>query len=157
MKLALKTISLYGAWFILFASPKSKVYSKEINVTNKIKYSKREDSEKYINLTAVSLDIKDKNKDIQTYFVDYNEDIEMAMKESVEKQIRQAEKVEARKSKKKKEDVNYLNKDNTIKSDNTVLSDQIFKTLKKTGFIDTVNKVFQDNNNKCCLCIYPNG
>jgi hypothetical protein len=141
------TILLYGAWFILFASPKSKVYSKEINVTNKIKYSKREDSEKYINLTAVSLDIKDKNKDIQTYFVDYNEDIEMAMKESVEKQIRQAEKVEAKKSKKKKEDVNYLNKDNTIKSDNTILSDQIFKTLKKTGFIDTVNKVFQDNNN----------
>jgi len=141
------TILLYGAWFLLFGLEKTKVYQSEVNVVNKIKYNKRQENEKYINLSAISLDIKDKTKDIQTYYLNYKEEIEVAMEEAVLKQTKQQEKADAKKSKKNKEEVNLLNNNKEIKSDNTILAGQIYKTLKKTEYMDTVNKVFQDNNN----------
>jgi hypothetical protein len=139
-----------GYGFIFSRTPKQFEYKKNIELINNIKYNKRSDSEKYVNIDVIKLDIKDKTKDIQSYgvFVGTNDDVAMKMEEAVANRQKYNEKQEAKKQKRKKKEVNYLsNSENAIKSDDSKLSLEIYKTLKTTGYIDTVNKVFQDDNN----------
>ena len=63
-------------------------------------------------------------------------------------------KEEKKKIKNNKKDVKKLVSDedkNQIKTDDTEYSYELYKTLKETKFIDTVNKIFNDQNNTIVL------
>lgn len=138
---------LYG---LLFSGiPKTFVYDKNLKLENSTKLEYRAESQKYINLSSISLNIKDKNKDLQDYYISSNGDIYANIDKAVADRNSSIEKAEVREQKKaqKKGKKNYLVNNNEVKSEDTEFSESIFKTLKKTGYIDTVNKVFQDNNN----------
>jgi len=145
--LALDIPLMYG---LLFSGvPKTYIYDKNLKFENSIKLENRIDSQKYINLSSISLNIKDKKKDLQDYYINSKGDIYANIDKAVANRATSMEKAEVREQKKsqKKGKKNYLVNDNEVKSEDTEFSESIFKTLKKTGYIDTVNKVFQDNNN----------
>lgn len=142
-----------GYGFLTLYVPKTFNYKKDLKFDNKIRYTKRESTEKYIDLSSIKLNIKDKNKDLQDYYVKYKGDldanIEMAKVNRTTSMEKEA--LKAEKKARKKGTQNVLNANNELKSEDTEFSECIYKTLKKTEFIDTVNKVFQDDNNTLVL------
>lgn len=119
------------------------------------KYSTKAANEKFLHLEAIKLDIANKDKDLKDYFgIPYSansaklmEEIEQAEKT----RFKQEQKQETREAKKKKKKKSLLANDNRVNYDNTVFSERVFKTLKRTGYVDTINKVFADNNNTVVL------
>lgn len=140
---------------ILFdVAPKSKFYN--FNTVNNLspvyKYTNKTSDEKYIQLEAIRLSVTDKNKDLRDYFnVAYSPDIMEAFSNAERNTLRVEEKQEAKNMRKKKSNKKLLEEEKGIEFDDTKFSDVVFKTLKKTGYIDTVNKVFQDYNNTIVL------
>jgi S1-C subfamily serine protease len=127
----------------MFAYPsvnQFKVGNPEINrpVTNK-----------YISLDAIGLKITDKDKDIRTYSgIFYSDNITKAIEDeekSADKRFSKAEDKQLKKNKGKAKKT--LDDDKKIEFDDTKYSADIFKTLKSSGYIDTVNKVFLDHSN----------
>lgn len=119
------------------------------------KYSTKAANEKFVHLEAIKLDIANKEKDLQDFFgIAYSANPARVMEE-IEKaesaRLKQEQKQEAREAKKKKKKKSLLTDDNKVNYDNTIFSEIIFKTLKRTGYVDTVNKVFADNNNTVVL------
>lgn len=108
-------------------------------------------SDKYIDISSIKLDIKNKKKDINEFYLDYSptlyKDIEKAEKERSYEQ----EKAETKAAKKKKKKTLQDEEEVKIASDDSKFSFSIYKTLKMTGFVDTVNRVFADNNNSLLL------
>lgn len=147
-------------WYIESSMPSEKtfMYNKEQKLSSKSKLISKTENDKYIDLDAIKLDIKDKNVDIVEHFVLYSENpTELAknMKEAEVDHKEMLQKNALKKAKKelKKGKVKTLNEDSEkeIKYDDTKFSVNVFKTLKNTGFIDTVNTVFKDNNNTLSL------
>ncbi|MBP5984034.1 MAG: trypsin-like peptidase domain-containing protein [Fluviicola sp.] len=129
-------------------------YLPDWHLENKYKLDKRLETEKYIDLLAIKLNINDKNKDIQDYFIESKGDIyEMIDKAVLENKIinEKLEKKNNKKAPKQNKLINSKLNENQIKSNDTEFSKNIYKLLKKTEFIDTVNNVFQDNNNTIVL------
>jgi S1-C subfamily serine protease len=122
-------------------------YNKIQDVSNSVKLVNKTESMKYIDLTAIKLNIKDKNKDLKNYSISYSKDIitdmEKEQKKVDDNELKQSKK-EIKKNGNKK---TFEEEDNKIVYDDTKFSENIYKTLKKTGFVDTINKVFSDNNN----------
>ncbi len=104
---------------------------------------------KYISLDAIGLKIENKEKDIKIYTGIANSDnliktIEAHEKAVDSKQTKQEEKtLKKNKGKVKKK----LGEDDKIDFDDTKYSVDIYKSLKSSGYIDTVNKVFLDQSN----------
>lgn len=134
---------------LLSGLPKTFEYDKNLKFENSIKLGIRTESQKYINLSSIRLNIKNKNKDLQVYYISSKGNVYANIDKAVADNAINMQKAEIREQKKveKKGKKNYLVNDNEVKSEDTEFSEIIFKTLKKTGYIDTVNKVFQDNNN----------
>lgn len=134
-------------------------FDKEINLKQNLEDCKlinRTNNDKYINISNISLNIKDKNKDLKFIDVTYDKDnLKQAMETAelkVDAKAKKAEEKAEKKKKKKNKDSKTLDdEEKDIKYGDTQYSDAIFRTLKKTGFIDTVNKIFQDNNNTLVL------
>lgn len=132
-------------------------YKSVWQLENKYKLDKRLETEKYIDFTAVKLNINDKNKDLQEYYIYSKGEVADMIDEAVSERKKYSEindKKTAKKTAKKGTNQNKLtnNKnENQIKSDDTEFSNNIFKLLKQTEFIDTTNNVFQDNNNTLVL------
>ncbi|MBA3901811.1 MAG: trypsin-like peptidase domain-containing protein [Bacteroidetes bacterium] len=118
---------------------------------NKLIY--KTENEKYINISNIKVDIIDKDKDYSYLntshsFDDLNLKLEkLEIENSIDLVKQDAKNV------KKKKDVEKLEnpEETSIKFENTVFTEQIFKTLKTTGYIDTVNRFFLDVNNTIYL------
>lgn len=135
-------------------------YPKEINMSNQIFYDKRDSLQRYIKVNAIKVDIKDQTKDIKVYYVDDQEDIDAKLYEEIE--LRKKNDAEAlrkeqeRLDKLKKKKKNQLSPSSTLNqkkdgksifTDDTRFSEDLFNILLETGYVDTVNRIFQDDNN----------
>jgi S1-C subfamily serine protease len=135
-------------------------YPKEINVSNQIFYDKRDSLQRYIKVNAIKVDIKDQTKDIKVYYVDDQEDIDAKLYEEIE--LRKKNDAEAlrkeqeRLDKLKKKKKNQLSPSSTLNqkkdgksifTDDTRFSEDLFNILLETGYVDTVNRIVQDDNN----------
>jgi serine protease Do len=135
--------------------PKFYRFSKINDLPASYKYAAKAANEKFVHLEAIKLDIANKDKDLQDYFgIAYSANSAKVMQE-IEKaenaRFKQEQKLEAKNAKKKKKKKSLLTEDKRLNYDNTVFSERVFKTLKRTGYVDTINKVFADNNNTVVL------
>ncbi len=133
--------------------PKGLSYDKEINLKSEDKLVNRNPGDKYIDISNIRLDLKDK-KNIKSYSVAYSsttllKDIDVAEKKKDFKD----NKADAKQAKKKKGKKSLVDEAdvNDLTYDDTKFSANVYKTLKATGFVDTVNRVFADNNNTLVL------
>lgn len=151
-------------WENVIRSPESMLYAKEIHLAHQVFFEKRSTEQRYVNIEKVKVDIKNFEEDIQFYFLPHEKNIEPRLLQ--EKQLRITQKQEAKRleeerlaqmSKKKRRRIDYaatLEKDDERKSlfaENTIFTEDLFEVLLQSGFIDTVNRVFQDNNNTIFL------
>lgn len=131
--------------------PKGFSYQNQYSLKSEDKLVNRNPTDKYIDISNIRLDIKNKDKDISYYYIrqsaDLTQDIENAEKKKDDKDAKEEVKKLKKKSKSKLEDP----EENNLKYDDTKFSYNVYKTLKNTGFVDTVNKVFSDNNNTLVL------
>jgi len=136
--------------------PKNIAYQRALNVDVNDKLVYRGTADKYVDISAINLNIKNKEKDIRSYSVNFSDDPQHLMdniKEAEKKQSERDAKEELKKAKKKKKGKGNLvePEDNEIKYEDTKFSYNVYKTLKNTGFVDTVNKFFADFNNSIYL------
>lgn len=136
-------------------APQSKYFRfpKANDMATNYKYVNKTTSEKYIQLDAVKLSVADKNKDLRDITgVSHSANLLDEMNRAEKNTLAQEQKMEAKMAKKKKKK-KLLNEEDekTISYDDTKFSESIFKTLKKTGYVDTVNKVFIDHLNTLTL------
>jgi serine protease Do len=105
----------------------------------------RSSNNKYISIDAIGLKISNKDKDIVAYEnIPYKDNlIEALDKREKEVDTRNTIKSDKISGKKKK----LLDDDKKIEEQDTKFSTQIYKTLRTSGFIDTINKVFLDQTN----------
>lgn len=120
-------------------------YQKENAMSADLKNAERKDGEKYITLESIKLDIKDKDKDLKDFILNYSKELNSKIQQVERKRENKEKKKEERKKRKGK--IQEFNNDKEVKYDNTRFSDDIIKTLKELGYIDTLNKVFHDNVN----------
>lgn len=124
----------------------------------------RDSTERYLQVNKVSIDIKDANTDIQFYSIRHSDSVELAMlneielrkvneKEALEKEAKGIQEL----SKKQRAQVRTAQqtaKDTTtnpIFSEDTKFTEDLSMDLLETGYIDTVNRIFQDVNNTLIL------
>src|SRR6218665_683170 len=145
---------MIGIPYLDAANPKGLSYDKvsQLKLDNG-KIINRGANDKYIDISSIKLDIKNKNKDINDFYLNTSrtlyKDIETAEKERMYAQA----KAEDREAKKKKKSKKMLESEDDvkIKYDDTKFSTTLYRTLRNTGFVDTVNKIFADNNNSLVL------
>lgn len=142
----------YVGFFADAISPKNMGYQKAINIPVNGKLVYRGEKDKYVDISGIGLDINNKDKDIRSYSVRFSEKgleekIKEAEKKTDDKTARDEAKKEKKKNKRQPEDV----QDKEIKYDDTKFSYNVYKTLKHTGFVDTVNRFFSDYNNSVYL------
>jgi S1-C subfamily serine protease len=127
-------------------------YSSTNELSSTYKYTNKAADEKFIDLEAVKLNVENKEKDLRDYYgVSYASDMMAEMDKVEQSQLRQEQKREAKNMRKKNKKTLLKEDDNKIVYDDTKFSEVVYKTLKKTGFVDTVNKIFPDNNNTVVL------
>lgn len=131
-----------------FTDDKTFVYNKEMKFENSNKLEKRLENHKYINISEINLNINDKNQDIQEYLIsskgDINENMRLAVEER--KNSNAIDLINQNESQKKR-----MIEETQLKMNNLQFSESLYKILKKTEYYDTINKVFQDNNNTMLL------
>ena len=147
---------LFGYPLILdFAVPKAMSYESQISLKSADKYVTKAPGDKFIDISNIALDIKNKDKDFNFYYIIHKNGDLMKDIENVEKKYDEKAAKEELKKAKKKEKKGKLQEegdnDNDLKYDDTKFSYNVYKTLKNTGYVDTVNKVFSDNNNTLVL------
>jgi hypothetical protein len=140
------------------------LYPNEILVSNQVFFDKRTENQRYVNIEAVTVDIKDFKEDIQIYYVPNAQDIDQKLLEERDLRIKNREEAKrkeeerlANMSKKKRQvttTASTLGQDeerNRLFAENTIFTDDLSKILYESGYIDTVNRIFQDNNNTIYL------
>lgn len=147
-------------WDQIIRHPQSMLYADEVYLGHQVFFEKRQAEQRYVNIQDVKVDIKDFEQDIQFYVVPHQKEIEANLRQ--QKQLRINENLEAKRleeerlaqlaKKKRKKNIlsASLEKDDDRKSlfaENTVFTEDLFEVLLQSGFIDTMNRVFQDNNN----------
>lgn len=136
-------------------NPKCTAFDKIINLENEDnKLVTRGATDKYLHISNIKLNINKSKKDLPFYYVAYDsKQLKKAMETAEIKKSNQDardEEKQMKKSKNKKSKT-LAEDDDNIKYDDTKFSYNVFQTLKKTGFVDTVNKIFQDDNNTLIL------
>jgi S1-C subfamily serine protease len=149
--LLIPDIPLYYGLIFDPINPKNKVYDKIINLkSDDNKLIERTPTDKYLHISNIKMNIKNAKKDLGFYYVGYDpKQLNKAMETAELKKTNEDAKAEAKKSKKGKSTKTL--EDDQVKYDDTKFSYNVYQTLKKTGFIDTVNKIFQDYNNTLVL------
>lgn len=152
----------YGSY--LLNGNNTLLYPNEIILANKVFFDKRTSEQRYVNIEAVTVDIKNYKEDIQVYYVPNAPDIDQKLleerdlraKDREEAKLKEAERL-AKMSKKKRTNTttaSTLDQDkekNRLFAENTIFTDDLSKILYESGYIDTVNRIFQDNNNTIYL------
>jgi S1-C subfamily serine protease len=135
-------------------------YPKEINLSNQIYYDKRDSVQRFIKVNAIKVDIKDQTKDIKVYYVDDQEDIDTKLYEEIELRkkndaealLKEQERLDKLNKKKKNQvsssaSLNQKKDGKSIFTDDTRFSEDLFNILLESGYVDTINRIFQDDNN----------
>jgi S1-C subfamily serine protease len=147
-----------------FANPKCVSFHSNYNFNpspEESKLTNRTENDKYVNVNTISLNIQDKTKDLPYIYVDYDpanlkkniQDSEAKAQKASDKQAIADKKAEER-NKKKGKNTKRLEEDvepNNLTSDDTKYTEEMYDLLKKTKFIDTVNKIFYNDNNTLVL------
>lgn len=133
--------------------PKTRAYAKSTSFDLTGKIPTKTKDYKYIYISNIGVDFtKDKGKNESTVYPivrDMKKDIMTQMDEAEKKKQKKDDK-EAKKAGKK--DKEYLkDAEAATKYDDTKFSYDLYKTLKYSGFVDTVNRIFQDENNTLVL------
>lgn len=145
---AIDMLTFYGGLFDLGAAASINNYPKYQNFSSNGKLTYRTSDEKYIDMDVITLDIKDINKDLQDYYLNYSADMEKEFERAESKRAKQISKAEEKAAAKKNKNTKTLSGNtNEMKADDTRFSESVYKTLRITGYVDTVNKVFRDPNN----------
>ena len=144
---------IYG-YYLDFLMPKNHAYPKTFSTSaiNKLVYKTAE--QKYINISNIKLNIKHKNKDIVDLYTNYvSASNPTKLSELEQRHVINQNKVEQKEAAKaSKKNKNLLNKGSEdLKYDDTKFTEEVYKTLKKTGYVDTVNIFFSDHNNTVYL------
>jgi serine protease Do len=149
--LALDVPFVYPLLFDAVENPKFFRFPQDNNLSASFKYRMKADNEKFLHLEAIKLEVDNKDKDLKDYFgIAYSALVMEEINKAEKKDLKAQEKQEAKNLKKAKKKKNTLD-DKKLNYDDTKFSEVVFKTLKKTGYIDTVNKVLADNNNTLVL------
>lgn len=140
----------FGYGYFVTDKPKNFEYAKTIEIKNEIRYENRKEKEKFISISAIKLNISDIEKDFNVFYLTEKDDIDSEILKLKNKKTIETKK-DANKKNNKKE-IKYLKpKQNGVKTEDTNLTEGINETLKKTGFIDTINTIFLDNNNSVVI------
>ena len=113
--------------------------------------SDRKESEKFVEISGIRMNMKDNNKDNITERVHWEKDMDAAISAADKKhkeESAQQEKIDLKEDKKKGA---TLNDEKAPRPPDYISISNVYKMLKKTGFIDTVNRIFADNNNTMLL------
>jgi S1-C subfamily serine protease len=148
---------LYGFYAVWLDSQiaKSHPFPKEVKFESPLKkVLKRSEDSKYVNLTNISLDINNVDKDFVSHFATIEKrdkgDLEAtklrAEKMTKDKQLK-AEIREKKKKKKGKKAELLVEEQKDFKFHDVVFTDELLQMLYKGGYMDTINDVFSDNNN----------
>ncbi|MEO6903807.1 MAG: serine protease [Bacteroidia bacterium] len=145
----------FGYGFLLDPlSYKNASFEKVTDIPIEDKIVIRKPADKYIHISNISIDIKNKDKDISTAYVNWQPDMVDAIKKADKKKNDKAAKEDMmafKKNQKKKKGVKLVEEDDKIKAEDIIFTENVYKTLKTSGFIDTINKIFSDNNNTLVL------
>ena len=154
---ALFVPAIYGymglIWDIFSDKTHSYPKTSTFDVTGKIPVKTKD--YKYIYISNIGVDLrkqKSKDKSDVTYYTIVRDE-----KKDLQDQVNEAEKKKQTKDEKeskslaKKEKEHLKDAEAAKKYDDTKFSYNIYKTLRNSGFVDTVNKVFQDQNNTLVL------
>ena len=143
---------------VLVDQKKTRVYEQPANFSSKLQDFHKTDNHKFFRLTNIGLEFKDFDEDFQYYSLKHEDDIYAAIHfaeiEKKESDKLKAEKESKKKSKKKSSEAekSLLDEDNkTMNFEDTKFSYEVFETMKRTGFIDTVNTIFKDEFNTLFL------
>jgi S1-C subfamily serine protease len=144
---------LYYGFVLDAMTPKNMGYQQIIDVPVNDKLVYRGTTDKYVDVSNIKLSIANKDKDIKSYYVKFSPDhLEKNMKDAEDDQKQKDARAEMKKAKKKNKRATLNDtEDKEIKYDDTKFSDNVYRTLRKTGFVDTVNKYFLDINNSLYL------
>jgi serine protease Do len=143
---------LMPAILIDIAVPNNSIYSypKLNKLVLKDKYINKTENEKYINFEGLKLNIENKERDINWFDINHSENLAKNILEAEKYKEKNLAKDDIRESKKKKKI--YLEEESKkIVYENIKLSENVFNTLNKIGYIDTINQIFLDNNNTLAL------
>jgi len=145
---------------ILINLDKSLDYPKNIDFKNQVFYEERTEAQRYIKVNSIKVDIKDQTKDIKVYYVNDQEDIDAKLYEEIElrkkndeeARLKEQERLDKMKKKKKNQvssstSLNQKKDGKSIFTDDTRFSEDLFNILLESGYVDTVNRIFQDDNN----------
>jgi S1-C subfamily serine protease len=136
-------------------NPKCTAFDKIINLENEDnKLVTRGATDKYLHISNIKLNINKSKKDLPFYYIAYDsKSLKKAIETAEIKKTNQDAMEEAKKNKKSnnKKTKTLEEDDDNLKYDDTKYSYNVYQTLKKTGFVDTVNKIFQDDNNTLVL------
>jgi hypothetical protein len=152
--LLIANTACYYGWMLDAINPKLISYDKinEFKI-NDNKLVTRTPTDKYIEISNISMIIKNQDKDIYNMPVKYSkEGISKGIEDAEKKKDSKEAKEELKKLKsKKKKGKNLDDGEDKVNYGDIKYSENVFKTLKNTGFIDTVNLIFSDNNNTLVL------
>ncbi|MBC7412631.1 MAG: serine protease [Bacteroidia bacterium] len=145
----------YGLVFDLM-NPKGISYNKTNTFKSEDKLVLRDAAkEKRIDISNIKLSIKNRDRDINSFYLAYSTDLAKTMKDAEKKADSKQAKADMKKKKAdmKKKKGKSLNEaeNNEIKYDDIKYSENVYKTLRNTGYVDTLNKVFTDDNNTVIL------
>jgi hypothetical protein len=136
--------TLYGCSFDLYL-PKSRYYNADNKMESTNKYIYKTPNQKFLDLSSIKMNIVNKEKDLNDYYVDYSKDLDKTFAKAEKNRMEFNQKQEAKNKRKKGKTLET--DDNKIQYDDTKFSETLYKTLKKSGFVDTVNHIFSDNTN----------
>jgi hypothetical protein len=121
-------------------------YPKQNKLTLKDKYIYKTENEKYVNFEGLKLNIENKERDISWYDINHSENLAKNILDAEKYKEKHLAKDDIKESKKKKKI--YLEVESKkIVYENIKLSENVYNTLNKIGYIDTINQIFLDNNN----------
>lgn len=139
--------TFYGP-LLTFRVPKTFNYKSDWNLENTYKLDKKNGNEKFIIIDDIKINFKSKN-DFQKYDITSKGEVTEMINEAIaERQVELKNKT--------KNDNNTLEKINEKEKTTNAINESkylesVIKLLKKTEYIDTLNKIFQDDNNTILL------
>jgi S1-C subfamily serine protease len=124
-------------------------YGTEQNFTESYKLPKKNEADKYIYITNISIDLKNKDNDWRYISTYYSNPLLDKLNEKELRYDNDIVKEEARAAKKKKKET--LNEEKSFSLNDTRFTENVYNTLRKSGYMDTVNTFFTDFNNSVFL------
>lgn len=113
--------------------------------------AKKAADDKYLAISRIRMNVADKKNDLFEFEVPKTKKLQPAALRAKMEQLENEKDLPGREKEKKKGRKILQEDDNKMIYDDTRFTGAIYKSLKLSGYVDTVNKVFSDNNNTLLL------